>query len=78
MKFLLLLLIRAQRTCAPAWRTLLASPGPCCRYHPTCSVYAEEAVTRHGIVRGLVLAFRRLSRCHPWGGAGWDPVQETI
>jgi uncharacterized protein len=45
-----------------------------CRYVPTCSEYAEEAVERYGVVRGVTLAIWRLLRCHPFGGSGWDPV----
>jgi hypothetical protein len=51
-----------------AWR-----PSPC-RYTPTCSTYALEALETHGVVRGGWLTLRRLGRCHPWGGYGWDPV----
>lgn len=47
---------------------------PACRYMPTCSAYAQEAVERHGALRGGWLAVRRLLRCHPFGGSGWDPV----
>ncbi|HJU18934.1 MAG TPA: membrane protein insertion efficiency factor YidD [Stellaceae bacterium] len=47
---------------------------PSCRFLPTCSDYAFEAIGRHGTVRGLALAAWRLSRCHPWGGSGYDPV----
>ena len=47
---------------------------PSCRFTPTCSQYAVEAIQKHGPVRGLWLALKRLLRCHPWGGGGYDPV----
>lgn len=55
---------------------LLVSPllGPACRFAPSCSAYALEAIATHGPLRGWFLALRRLLRCHPWGGAGYDPV----
>lgn len=58
---------------------LFISPflGSNCRYQPTCSAYALEALERHGAMRGGWLALRRIGRCHPWGGHGHDPVPQT-
>lgn len=65
---IVILLIRAYQ--------YLVSPmlGPHCRFHPSCSHYAVEAIQRHGLARGGLLALRRLSRCHPWNPGGVDPV----
>ncbi len=48
--------------------------GGNCRFQPTCSTYTIEALQTHGVFRGTWLAARRISRCHPWGGSGYDPV----
>ena len=59
------------------YRYLLSPVLPAaCRYAPSCSAYALEALGRHGAVLGSWLAVRRLCRCHPWGGAGFDPVPD--
>ncbi len=47
---------------------------PACRYTPTCSQYAVEAIRKYGALKGSILAAKRLARCHPWGGSGYDPV----
>jgi putative membrane protein insertion efficiency factor len=59
---------------------LAVSPllGPRCRFAPSCSEYAREAIERHGAARGSLLALRRLLRCHPLGGSGFDPVPEDL
>ncbi|MCK4302026.1 MAG: membrane protein insertion efficiency factor YidD [candidate division Zixibacteria bacterium] len=49
--------------------------GNACRYWPTCSHYAEEALRKHGALRGSVMAVKRLLRCHPWHEGGYDPVE---
>jgi putative membrane protein insertion efficiency factor len=72
------------------WRTLVISPfillikiyrlvispwiGPRCRYTPTCSRYAMDALRKYGIFKGLGKALKRISSCHPWGGSGYDPA----
>ncbi len=72
MRFLLLALLGAYRR--------LVSPllPPACRFHPTCSAYAVEAVRRHGSARGLFLTVKRLARCHPLCEGGIDPVPPLV
>lgn len=64
----LLVLVRLYRV------TLSPLMGGHCRFHPSCSRYAEEALRTHGALRGSWLSARRLLRCHPFGGSGFDPV----
>ena len=45
-----------------------------CRFQPTCSQYSVEALQKHGIIKGSILAFKRIASCHPWGKSGYDPV----
>ena len=68
MKQAVIFLVRAYR--------LLLSPylPPSCRYLPTCSQYAEEALDKYGALKGGMIALKRISRCHPWGGHGYDPL----
>jgi len=68
LKRILIGMIRFYRNGVSPWTP------PSCRYIPTCSAYAEEAIRRHGIAKGGWLALRRLLRCHPFGGHGPDPV----
>ena len=66
--YLLLLPIYFYRNCISPFTP------PSCRFTPTCSQYAVEALKKHGPFKGLYLTIRRLLRCHPWGGSGYDPV----
>lgn len=67
-RFVLLGLIRIYQLCLSPFM------APHCRFTPTCSAYAQEAIERHGACTGTWLALKRLARCHPLGGSGYDPV----
>ncbi len=58
----------------------LISPfiGPSCRYLPTCSEYSIEALKTYGFAKGLMLSFKRIMSCHPWGNSGFDPVKKEM
>jgi len=73
MQSVLVFLIRAYRVVFAPLKAMAGVQG-CCRYTPTCSHYMEEAVCKHGLCRGIGLGVKRIVRCHPWGGAGFDPV----
>ena len=68
MKWLLIQLVLLYRA------TLGRLLGGHCRYHPTCSQYAIDAVSKHGAIRGAWLAAKRIARCHPWAAGGYDPA----
>ncbi len=71
MRKILILLIKAYQT--------IFSPyvGGQCRFYPTCSCYAHDAITHHGVLRGVWLSVKRIGRCHPWHEGGIDPVPGT-
>lgn len=56
------------------YRVLFAWKMPCCRYLPTCSEYAIQAIKKKGLISGGYSTLKRICRCHPWGGSGYDPV----
>ena len=69
MKYLLVGLIKIYQLIPGFWHK-------CCRYSPTCSEYAIIAITRFGALKGMYLSIKRILRCSPWGGTGYDPVPE--
>jgi putative membrane protein insertion efficiency factor len=70
----LLALVRVYRWILSPAKNIVFGPAGRCRFTPSCSEYADEAIRRHGALRGSSMAVRRLCRCHPWGGCGPDPV----
>ena len=71
---ILIFLIRVyQRVLSPVKMAIFGPPGAC-RFSPSCSEYAAEALRAHGVLKGCALSARRICRCHPWGGCGYDPV----
>lgn len=78
MKSILILLVTAYRWILSPVLHALCGPGSCCRFEPSCSLYAIGALRIHGALRGSWLAVCRIARCHPWGGCGYDPVPEAL
>ena len=70
MKKIIILIIKTYQI------TLSPLIGNNCRFHPTCSEYTIQAVNEHGVYRGLILGVKRISKCHPFGGKGYDPVPD--
>jgi putative membrane protein insertion efficiency factor len=68
MKYVLVFLIALYQKLLSPWLP------PACRYTPTCSQYAREALLKHGLIHGLALALKRMARCHPFHAGGYDPV----
>ena len=68
MRYLIIIPVRLYQ-----W-TLAPLLPPACRYWPSCSQYMIDAVRKHGVLKGVYFGVRRLLRCHPWGGCGYDPV----
>lgn len=68
--------LRGYRRFLSPLKAVVLGPHAACRFTPSCSAYAIEALEWHGVWRGLWLAARRIGRCHPWGGSGYDPVPD--
>ena len=73
---ILIFIVRCYRWGLSPMKTAVFGPAGHCRFTPTCSQYALEAIQTQGALRGIVLAGVRLCRCHPWGGCGHDPVPD--
>ncbi|MFN0204669.1 MAG: membrane protein insertion efficiency factor YidD [Bacteroidia bacterium] len=69
MKYIFLTIIRFYQTAISPYQP------PSCRFVPTCSQYAAEAIQKYGAIKGGYMAIKRIARCHPWGGSGYDPVE---
>ena len=76
MRLVVRVLIRAYKLTLSPLLAILGGPASGCRFEPTCSIYFLQAVETHGLVRGSWLGLKRLGRCHPWGGSGFDPVPQ--
>ena len=72
-----IVMLRAVRLLLVPFQGMVSLTPRMCRYEPSCSCYAEQAVRRHGVIRGLGLAGRRLLRCNPWSKGGYDPVPDA-
>jgi len=77
-RFVLIALVRGYQWLVPPALRFMTGSVVACRFEPSCSQYAVEALRRHGSVAGTRLSVLRLCRCHPWGGAGLDPVPECL
>lgn len=73
---ILVFIVRVYRWVLSPMKTAVFGPAGRCRFTPTCSQFALQAVQTHGALRGSALAALRVCRCHPWGGCGHDPVPE--
>lgn len=78
MTLLLKSLILAYRWLISPFLHWLGGPGSGCRFEPTCSVYLWQAIEQYGPWKGLLLGVKRIAKCHPWGGMGYDPVPSKI
>jgi len=74
MGILIRIFIRVYQVTLSPLLVAIGGPGSGCRFHPTCSQYFLQAIESHGTVRGFFLGLKRITRCHPWGGSGEDPV----
>ena len=77
-QYILVFSVRLYQWVVSPAKTFLFGPLGHCRFTPTCSAYALEAISHHGAMRGSWLAVKRLARCHPWGGCGHDPVPGSV